>query len=146
MKIKKIAISVMFAVASLILMADRTSAVSDRVRAPRVSYEEPKDESTLDLTGKKILTFRWSNQTIPAGGRETFRFRIFKGFTYEVVAAEEIGPRIFSIDVPADRFENGQTYTWRVMQRDQSNMLWSLYDTWSFTVRKGQDNPGKNAG
>ena len=111
-------------------------AGDDRFSVPRVAYAEPHDQSVADLTGKDALTFRWNEVPMPVGGREGFRFRIYKGFTSQVVAAETPGGRTFSIDVPAGKFEDGGTYTWRIQQRDGRSMIWSLYDTWSFKVVK----------
>lgn len=111
-------------------------AGDDRFSVPRVAYNEPKDQSTMDLTGKSMLTFKWSPVPMPAGGRETFRFKLYKGFSYYILVSQDIDRGTFSIDIPSDKFVNGQTYTWRVQQRDSRNMIWSLYDTWSFKVLK----------
>lgn len=123
-------------VLAVVLAAVNVRAGDDRFRVPRVAYMEPKDQSTVDLTGKKTLTFTWSNVPMPAGGREAFRFKAYKGYSYDVVESRDIDRGIFSADVPADKFVDGQTYTWRVQQRDANNMIWSLYDTWSFKVVK----------
>ncbi|MDD5428789.1 MAG: hypothetical protein PHI58_06130 [Candidatus Omnitrophica bacterium] len=108
----------------------------DSFTVPRVAYSEPKDQSTVDLTGKRSLTFRWEPVPMPAGGREKFRFKIYKGFSYDVLVSQDPDGRTFSADVPSDLFENGQVYTWRVQQRDSRTMTWSPYDTWSFKVKK----------
>lgn len=111
-------------------------ASDDRLTVPRVAYGKPDNQSTVDLTGKNVLTFTWNPVPMPSGGREQFRFRAYEGFSYKVIFAAEPAQRIFSIDVPADKFEDGKAYTWRVQQRDGRTMIWSLYDTWSFKVLK----------
>ena len=121
---------------ALLAAAGNAYAGDDRFRVPRVAYVEPQDQSTVDLTKSNIMTFRWNPVPAPAGGREAFRFKVFKGWSYDSIVSQEIDSRTFSVDVPADKFEDGQLYTWRVQQRDSSNMIWSLYDTWSFKVKK----------
>lgn len=119
-------------------------AGDDRLKVPRVAYTGPADQSTVDLTGKSVLTFSWNPVPAPAGGREQFRFRIYEGFSYKVIFAAESDEHTFSIDVPADEFEDGKVYTWRVQQRDARNMIWSLYDTWSFKVLNNSKNSKEN--
>lgn len=119
-----------------ILVTVSAYAGDDRLRVPRVAYLEPKDDSVVDLTGKTTLTFRWNSVPMPAGGREAFRFKVYKGFSYDVVVSEDIDQRTFSVDVPADKFIDGETYTWCVKQRDARSMIWGRYDTWSFKVLK----------
>ena len=119
-----------------VLLAAGASYGDPRLKTPRVAYVEPKDGAVVDLSGKPVLTFKWSPVPMPAGGREAFRFKIYKGFSYEVVFSQDVDHRTFSTDVPADKFTSGQTYTWRVQQRDASSMIWGLYDTWSFQVNK----------
>ncbi len=111
-------------------------AGSERLKVPRVAYLEPDNDSIVDLTSKTSLIFRWKQQPLPGGGRQSYRFRVYKGFSYEVVAGEEFKPDVFSVEIPADKFEDGALYSWHVQQRDDKNMLWSLYDTWSFKVVK----------
>lgn len=107
-----------------------------RDMVPRVSYLSPDDDSVIDLTGKSNLTFRWKNSTTPGGGRDSFRFKLIKGFDYDFVVSENLGQGIFSIDIPADKLEDGATYSWYVEQRDASLMVWSWHDRWSFKVLK----------
>lgn len=107
-----------------------------RTMVPRVAYTGPENDTVIDLSDKKTLTFSWKQQPIPASGRDGFRFRLYKGFGYELIAKEELGRDVLSTDVPADKLENGLTYSWHVEQRDSSSMLWSLHDTWSFRVTK----------
>jgi hypothetical protein len=115
-------------------------AIDDRLEVPRVAYDEPKDQSVIDLSQENKLTFKWNMVPMPAGGREVFRFRVYKGFSYDVLVSEDLDHRIFSVDVTSDKFADGKTYTWRVQQRDARTMIWSLYDTWSFKVVKKDKN------
>jgi hypothetical protein len=112
------------------------TAQPERSTIPRVAYYAPDNDTTIDLTGKETLVFRWSPQGIPSGGRIAYRFRVYKGFSYDVLAGQDLGPGTFSIEVPADKFEDGKLYSWHVQQRDGANMQWSLYHTWSFKVEK----------
>lgn len=119
-----------------IVMSTSAFAGTDRLGVPRIAYLEPNDEAVVDLTGKAALAFKWKNQPIPSDGRHAFRFKLIKGFGYDTVVSEELGRDVFSIKVPADKFENGATYSWYVQQRDASKMLWSRFETWSFKVKK----------
>ena len=111
-------------------------AQSEKTRVPRVAYLSPERDSTVDLTGKNSLVLQWKNQPAPGGGREAFRFRLYKGFDYNAIVSQDLKQDVFSVEVPADKFEDGATYSWHVQQRDASSMSWSLFDTWTFTVSK----------
>jgi hypothetical protein len=109
----------------------------DREKVPTVAYLSPDDETTIDLSGKTGITFKWQNAPIPGGGRASYRFKLIKGFKYDFIMSKELGAEVFSIDVPAEKFEDGITYSWYVEQRDASSMIWSLHNTvWSFKVIK----------
>ncbi|MCX5667056.1 MAG: hypothetical protein NTY34_01935 [Candidatus Omnitrophica bacterium] len=104
---------------------------------PSVPQLSPDDEVTIDLTGKPGITFKWKSAPIPGGGRDVYRFKLIKGFKYDFIVSEELGQGVFSIDVPADKFEDGVIYSWYVEQRDASLRVWSRHDTvWSFKVIK----------
>jgi len=134
---KKMLIAVFVAGILIAVFAAGAHAASNRrTMVPRVAYTEPENDTVIDLAGKKTLTFGWKQQPVPGGGREGFRFRLYKGFDYALIAKEELARDILSIDVPADKFEDGATYSWHVEQRDSAGMLWSLHDTWSFKVTK----------
>lgn len=108
-----------------------------RDMVPSVAYLSPEDEIVIDLTGKPGITFKWKNSPTPGGGRDSYRFKLIKGFKYDFVVSETLGPGVFLIDVPADKFENGVTYSWYVEQRDASQMVWGRHDVvWSFKVIK----------
>ena len=111
-------------------------AQSEKTRVPRVAYLSPERDSTVDLTGKNSMVFQWKNQPTPGGGREAFRFRLYKGFDYNAIASQDLKQDVFSAEVPADKLEDGVMYSWHVQQRDASNLSWSLFDTWTFTVSK----------
>ena len=127
------AISVLFICASAASIA---VAGDDRFSVPRVAYVEPDNQTMVDLTNSDSLTFSWKSQPLPSGGRNSYRFKLYKGFGYDLVLSEAVNRDVFSIKVPADKFEDGATYTWRVQQRDDRNMIWSLFDSWSFKVLK----------
>lgn len=130
---------VVLVIAGLVLCVPahaRTGVFGKGQITPRVEYLQPANQSEADLTGKETLLFSWREVPIPAGGREMYRFTLYKGFGYKVVMTKDIDERTFSIEVPADKFEDGETYTWRVKQRDGKTLVWSLYDTWSFKVIK----------
>ena len=103
---------------------------------PRVIYVQPKSQSTVDLTGKESLKFIWNKVPMAAGGVECYRFKLYKGYAYDVLITKKLDRGIFEIDIPASIFEDGGTYTWKVQQRDARSMNWSLYDKWSFKVVK----------
>lgn len=115
-------------------------AAGERDRVPSVEYLLPDNDSIIDLTGKNSLTFGWKSNPIPNGGRDSYRFKLLKGFGYNFIMSEEIDRDIFSIQVPADKFEDGQTYSWYVQQRDTSLGIWSRFTAWSFKVIKNKEN------
>ena len=103
---------------------------------PRVAYSQPRDQSTVDLTGKESLKFTWNKIPMPAGGVECYRFKLYKGYEYDILITRKLDRGIFEIDIPVSVFEDGGTYTWKVQQRDANSMNWSPYDKWSFKVVK----------
>jgi hypothetical protein len=110
---------------------------SERDKVPSVPQLSPDDEIAIDLTGKPGITFKWKSSPIPGGGRAAYRFKLIKGFKYDFIVSEELAQGVFSIDVPAGKFEDGATYSWYVEQRDASLNVWSRHDTvWSFKVIK----------
>ena len=110
---------------------------SERDMVPKVEYLSPDDETTIDLTGEPGITFRWKITPIPGGGRDAYRFKLIRGFKYDFIVSQELGQGVFSIDVPADKFEDGTTYSWYVEQRDASLMVWNRHDiVWSFKIIK----------
>jgi len=103
---------------------------------PRVAYIQPKNQSIVDLAGKDSIRFAWNKVPMPAGGVECYRFKLYKGYEYNILITKKLDRGIFEIDIPASVFENGGVYTWKVQQRDSNSMNWSPYDKWSFTVVK----------
>ena len=111
-------------------------AGGERESVPRVRYIEPKNDHTVDLTGKKSLVFKWKSSPTPSGGRRAYRFTVYKGFGYERVISENLDHKIYSREVPAELFEDGKLYTWQVKQRDGRTHVWSMDSRWSFKVKK----------
>lgn len=103
---------------------------------PRVVYEKPQSQSVIDVSGNKGIVFEWARVPIPSNGRDSYRFVLYKGEGYDLVADQLLDPRTFSIEVPADKLENGMKYWWYVKQRDEITMQWSEYDIWYFSVVK----------
>lgn len=118
------------------LFAARGGGTFARAQVPEVAYMEPDNDSVVDLSGKSILTFTWKSVPIPSGGRAAYKINIYNGFGYDVAFSETLDPKVFSTEVPADKFEDGKIYSWHVKQRDDRSMSWSRYDTWSFKVIK----------
>ena len=108
----------------------------DSGSVPKVIYAKPADGSVLDLTGKDKVVFEWQMVPIPSGGREAYKFVLFKGGGYEEVSSQTIDPRTFSVQAPADKFEPGTSYRWYVKQRDAMTLVWSQHDSWYFSVIK----------
>jgi hypothetical protein len=134
---KKVAILIILCMILTISGIPVFAGGSERDKVPNVPQLSPDDEVTIDLTGKPGITFKWKSAPIPGGGRDVYRFKLIKGFKYDFIVSEELGQGIFSIDVPADKFEDGVTYSWYVEQRDASLRVWSRHDTvWSFKVIK----------
>lgn len=103
---------------------------------PRVAYMEPDNDSSIDISGKDRITFRWQPVPIPSGNRNSYRFLLNKEPGYNTIYKEVLNPDVFSIDVPADKFEAGCRYSWYVKQRDDRSFSWSQYDIWYFSVEK----------
>ena len=83
------------------------------VQPPPRLYEPTEN---ADLRGKTELLFRWDS----AGDRSIisdYQFKLYKGTqTVEpgLIKAETIPASKDRIALPADLFENGQTYTWQI--------------------------------
>ncbi len=134
---RKVVFSVIILMMVTLSLCAISYAAGRRSDVPNVPFLSPDDETTIDLTGKSGITFKWKNSPIPGGGRETFRFKLIKGFKYDFIVSEELGRDVYSIDIPADKFEDGVTYSWYVEQRDASLNVWSRHDTvWSFKTIK----------
>jgi len=105
---------------------------------PEVRYISPKSESIITLEGKKDIVFEWKPTPIPAGGRFSYRFELFKGNEYERIADETLPGNVFTIRISISKFKYGNTYTWQVRQRDEVTHNWSHYSRWSFKVERGK--------
>ncbi|MDP3730419.1 MAG: hypothetical protein Q8R14_02715 [Candidatus Omnitrophota bacterium] len=134
---KKTIFSALILTVVVIIFAATSFAAGRRSDVPNVPFLSPGDETIIDLAEKPGITFKWKNSPVPGGGRDAYRFKLIKGFKYDFIVSEELGQGLFSIDVPADKFEDGVTYSWYVEQRDASLGVWSRHDTvWSFKVIK----------
>ena len=106
---------------------------------PDVRYLLPANDHEVDLTGKDSLTFKWLALPKPGGGRKLYRFELFRGAeeAYNRIYHVDLRRDVTTIDVPADMFEDGMMYTWRVKQQDAASSVWSRAgDRWRFTVIK----------
>lgn len=75
---------------------------------------EPTERA--DLRGKNELLFRWGNEGGGSGISE-YQFKLYKGTqTVEsgLMRAETLPASKDRFSVPAELFENGQTYTWQM--------------------------------
>lgn len=133
-----------FITAFLIMFSAASAYASDygnvRAKAPRVEYTSPMNQSVVDLAGKGSLRFEWKQVPIPAGGRVSYRFVLYRGFGYDVVVKETLDAGVFFIEIPSEKFEDGRVYTWHVQQRDGRSMEWSIFTNWSFKVVKKADS------
>jgi len=102
---------------------------------PEVSYISPESESLIDIAGVDKITFSWKPTPIPANGRVSYRFELFRGYEYDRLVNETLEENVYSVDVPASLFRSGETYTWQVRQRDRFTKNWSDYHRRSFTVK-----------
>jgi len=105
---------------------------TQRIRTPEVSYISPRNDSTVGLAGQKSLMFRWKPAPIPANGRGSYKFYIYKGFGYNPIYTMTLGPNEYTAEVPVNLFEKGSVYSWGVKQRDAFSMVWSGVTHWSF--------------
>lgn len=121
---------------AFVMTASIVLAGGDREKTPMVQYLEPGNDSVVNLKGKESLVFSWKKAPVPGGGRKAYKFDLYKGFGYEVVVGEKLNYKTYSIEVPADKFENGSTYTWQVKQRDANSKFWSMDHRWAFKVVK----------
>ncbi|NQU94804.1 MAG: hypothetical protein HQ549_01050 [Candidatus Omnitrophica bacterium] len=121
----------------VITITTLTFAGSDSRRiVPNVRYTTPRNDSIVDLAGKEVLEFKWKSTPAPSGGRSVYKFDLYKGFGYEVLASEKLGHKVYSIKAPVDMFEDGGEYTWQVKQRGRKSRLWGIDNRWSFRVKK----------
>jgi len=126
---------ILFAMA-FVLGATIVWAAGHRQATPLVRYTSPKNESTIELTKDESIEFKWKNSPMPGGGRDCFKFNIYKGFSYEIIVEEKLKSREITIEIPAEKLEDGQLYTWQVKQRDRKTRYWSADQRWTFTVKK----------
>ena len=95
----------------------------------------PKGE-TASLQGKSALEFQWSDPIpVNTGG---FEFRLYKGYDStepNLIKKENLDRDAGVVSVGADKFENGQVYTWTLKRiSDDGRKSDQVYN--SFTVVK----------
>jgi hypothetical protein len=103
---------------------------------PRVVYARPENQSIVDISVNKSIVFEWQMVPIPDCGRDSYKFVLHKGEGYDVIVDRVLDSRTFSVEVPADKFEDGAKYWWYVKQRSERAFEWSQYDIWYFKVVK----------
>ncbi len=121
------------------IMPVMAGGMRSSTQTPDVRYLLPANDHDVDLTGKDTLTFKWLALPKPGGGREAYKFELFKGAeeAYNRIYSAELKPNVCAIDIPADTFEDGVMYTWRVKQCDAHSSVWSRAgDRWRFTAIK----------
>jgi len=80
---------------------------------PRLRY--PIND-TVVLTGKDSLEFKW---WIDVVGLRKFIFKIYKGYKMylaNLIYKEDLPSDTSSVKIKSDLFENGQVYTWSLIQ------------------------------
>ena len=85
---------------------------------PRPVLIAPTTE-TVTLTGEKGLVFKWSPHEGGRGMREYYDFRLYKGYeTLEktLILKEKVDPRTYEFRISADKFVDGEIYTWSLRQ------------------------------
>ena len=83
---------------------------SNFIAPPR--FIKPSTE-TVDLRNAAGLEFRWSPHEGDATMREYYDLRLYKGtqaFEKNLIYKTRISPRVWSVTIPADMFENGSIY------------------------------------
>ena len=85
---------------------------------PEPRLVSPTSEE-VDLTGRPSLLFEWSPFEGDITRREYYDFRIYKGYNRveeNLIYKEKVFKSSYKTDLNADRFQNGQVYTWSVRQ------------------------------
>ncbi len=73
----------------------------------------------VDLKGKEALVFEWNPFPGDIVRRDYYDFRVYKGTNRvedNLIYKEKIGKSTYQVSLDANRFENGQIYTWSVRQ------------------------------
>ncbi len=80
---------------------------------PRLRY--PINDTAV-LTGQDNLEFKWWIEVV---GLRKFIFKIYKGYKMylaNLIYKEDLPPDTSSIKIKSDLFEDGQVYTWSLIQ------------------------------
>ena len=71
---------------------------------------------TVTLTGRDYLEFRWFNDYV---GIDHFIFGIYKGYNMygkDLLHKQDLPPQESSVKIKSDFFEDGQVYSWSLIQ------------------------------
>lgn len=83
------------------------------VPQPRLRYPI---YDTVTLTGNAPLEFKWWNSYVGVRG---FIFKIYKGYNMysaDLIHKEELPAEAYSVKIKPELFEDGQVYTWSLIQ------------------------------
>lgn len=83
---------------------------------PEVRLKYPITD-TVDLTGKDYLEFSWYKYYL--SGRRYFEFKLYKGYQLleaNLLLKQHLPFDQYSFRVSSDKFQNGETYTWVIIQ------------------------------
>ncbi len=103
--------------------ADERIGLSANVGGSLSHVPEPRlispTSEQVDLTGKSSLLFEWSPFEGDITRRDYYDFRIYKGYNRveaNLIFKDKVFKSAYKIDLNANRFEDGQIYTWSVRQ------------------------------
>jgi len=71
----------------------------------------------INLSGKNYLEFRWIRTDLAR--TDYFDFRLYKGYNTvqsSLIFKKQFSSNVFPIEIPASLFENGQVYSWVLVQ------------------------------
>jgi hypothetical protein len=120
MRMKRIAAIIMFLVVFFSAASFAGTVSFNYGNGPYNSLPEPRlrypINDTVVLTGQDNLEFKWWIDTV---GLRKFILKIFKGYNMYVanlIYKEDLSPDTSSLKVSSDLFEDGQVYTWSLVQ------------------------------
>lgn len=91
-----------------------TSRNSEFIPGVRLVYPTTDD---IVLAGKDYLEFRW--ERINSATIDHYDFRLYKGYNAtadNLILKQNFPSDTYPIQIPASQFEEGQVYTWSLMQ------------------------------
>lgn len=115
----KLAILLVFFVVLLVFSSTAYSRslifdTDDFAPAPTLLYPTADD---IVLTGKEYLEFRW--ERVNPVTTDHFNFKLYKGYNTtadNLVFKQEFVADVYPIKLPVSQFEEGQVYTWVLVQ------------------------------